>query len=157
MTIVLYSSHTGSTKKYAESFSESMGFECHSVSEKIEVTDNVIFFGWLRGPKIVGIDKVNRQRLMAVVAVSLDENPEFGWNKVKDTNSIAVPFYHVRGWVDRKKLNVFEKLFFVFLCVIMKLKGLNSHSQPVFDAMMNGGSFYDETPLEQLKIMCGKH
>ena len=153
MTIVLYSSHTGSSKKYAESFADRMGFECHSVKEKIVSDEPVIFFGWLRGPRIVGLDSVDQYKLRAVVAVALDENPEFGWKKVKDVNNIHVPFYHVRGWIDRKKLNIFEKLFFVFLCVKMKLIGLDSHTQPLFDAMMNGGSFYDETPLEQLEAM----
>jgi len=153
MTIVIYSSHTGSSKKYAESFAEKMGFECHSVSEKIESIEPIIFFGWLKGPRIVGLDSADPFKLRAVVAVALEENPEFGWSKVKEVNNIRVPFYHVRGWIDRKKLNPLEKLFFLFLCVKMKLKGLDSHTQPLFDAMMNGGSFYDEAPLDRLEVM----
>jgi hypothetical protein len=120
------------------------------VKEEYDPQEHIIFFGWLRGPKVVGMDRIDRKKMIAVAVVSLDDNPEFGWQKVKDVNHIAVPMYKLRGWIDRKKLYFFEKIFFYFLCATMKLKGLNNHSEPIFNAMMEGGSFYDETGLEQL-------
>ncbi len=105
----------------------------------------------------MGLDKVDSSRLLAVATVSLDDHPEFGWNTVKDRNKIVVPIYHLRGWIDRKKLNIFQKLLFYLLCARYKLKGLNSHTGPLFDAMMNGGSFYDESGLEQLEVLCSNH
>ena len=35
--------------------------------------------------------------------------------------------------------------------VMMKLKGLNEHNKPVFDAMMEGGSFFDEGYLDPME------
>jgi hypothetical protein len=156
MVIVVYSSHTGSSKKYAEILSSKMSYQCYSVKDMPDSDEGVIFIGWIRGPVIVGLSKVDKHRLIAVAAVSLDSNPEFGWPKVKDTNSISCPFYHLPGWIDRKKLNVFEKLLFVFLCARYKLQGLDSHTAPLFDAMMNGGSFFDESALQQLEDFCSR-
>ena len=157
MTIIVYSSHTGSTKKYAESLSSQTGFQCYSIKEKYDPNESIIYMGWLRGPRIIGLDTVDRHKVIAIVAVSLDDHPDFGWPKVKDMNKIAVPFYHVRGWIDRKKLNPIEKLFFYFLCAMYKLKGLNSHTEPLFNAMMEGGSFYDESSLENVVLFCKNH
>ncbi len=154
MTIIVYSSRSGSSKKYAESFASRMGYGCFSVKDDYDPEEQIVFFGWISGPKIVGLDKVDPKRLRAVAAVSLDENPEFGWNKVKSRNNITVPFYHLRGWIDRKKLNLLQKLLFAFICARYKLKGLDSHTEPLFNAMMNGGSFYDESGLEQLVTLC---
>ena len=157
MTVIIYSSHTGSTKKYAELLSESTGIPCYSVKDHYDGSDKIIYMGWLRGPSIVGLDSVDRHKVIAIVAVSLDSNPDFGWQKVKDVNKIACTFYHLRGWIDRKKLNPIEKLFFYFLCAMYKLKGLNSHTEPLFNAMMEGGSFFDESDLENIKLFCSNH
>ncbi len=157
MTIIVYSSRTGSTKKYAQIFSDRTGFDCYSISDKYDSQQQIIFFGWLKGPRIVGLDKVDASKLIAVAAVSLDDSPGFGWNKVKDVNDIKVPFYHMRGWIDRTKLSIPQKTFFLFLCTIYKLKGLDAHSKPLFDAMMNGGSFFDESSLDNLILFSKNH
>ena len=149
MTIIVYSSKTGSTKKYAEILSSRTGLACYSVKEKFP-DDMIIFLGWLRGPRIVGIDRVDMNRVLAVAAVSLDDNPEFGWKKVKDINHVSVPFYHMRGWIDRSKIGIVSKIMFCFLCAMYKLRGLNDHTKPLFNAMMEGGSFFDESGLDPI-------
>jgi len=154
MTIVVYSSHTGSTRKYAEIFASRNGFSCYSIKDDYNPDEMIIYFGWLNGPRIDGLSSVNKLRLIAVVSVSLSDPPSFGWNKVKDTNGIVVPFYHLLGWIDRSKLHIHEKLFFYVLCAIMKLRGLDNHTKPLFDAMMEGGSFFDEKGLDQIQILC---
>jgi len=157
MTIIVYSSHTGSTKKYAEILSERTGFPVFSVKDEYDHEQQIVFLGWLNGPRIRGINEVDNSKLIAVATVSLDDHPSFGWPKVKDVNKIKVPIYHLRGWIDRKKLNIFEKLFFYFLCAMYKLRGLNSHTEPLFNAMMNGGSFFDESGLDNLVLLCKNH
>ena len=154
MTIVVYSSHTGSSRKYAEIFASRNGFPCYSIKDEYDPDEMIIFFGWLNGPRISGLSAVNKQRLMAVVSVSLSDPPSFGWNKVKDTNGIVVPFYHLLGWIDRSKLHFYEKFFFYFICAFMKLRGLDNHTQPLFDAMMEGGSFFDESGLDKIQTLC---
>ena len=149
MTIVVYSSHTGSTQKYARAFAEKVGYRCFSVNEEYDPNEDVIYFGWLRGPSIVDLKRIDRKKLTAVVTVSIEKDRSF-FRKVKESNDVNVPFYNLRGWIDRKKVGLFAKILFVFICAMYKLKGLDDYTGPMFDAMMNGGSFYDESDLEPL-------
>ncbi len=149
MTIVVYSSHTGSTQKYAEAFSGKLSYPCYSIKDKYDPEEDIIYFGWLRGPRIVGLDVIDQKKLIAVVTVSIENKPEF-FRKIKEVNDIKVPAFHLRGWIDRKKVGILAKLMFCFICAMYKLKGLDSYTEPMFNAMMNGGSFYDESDLDPL-------
>ena len=40
----------------------------------------------------------------------------------------------------------------MLVCVMMKLKGLNEFNQPLFEAMMGGGSFYDPVYLDSIEL-----
>ena len=134
-----------------------MGYPCYSVKGPYDPEEMIVFFGWLKGPKISGLSSVNKQKLLAIATVSLTDPPAFGWNKVKDVNGIMCPTYHFLGWIDRKKLYPHEKLLFYVLCAFMKLKGLDDNGKKVFDAMMQGGSFFDEGSMEQLERFCSNH
>ncbi len=157
MTIIVYSSKTGSSERYAHALSERTGFASFSVKDDYDCEEPIVFIGWIRGPVLVGFDKVDHRKVIAVAAVALDDNPKKGWNKIKDSNDIKVPFYHLPGWIDKKKTGLGSKLLFCFLCAFYKLQGLNSHTKPLFDAMMDGGSFYDESKLEPLILFCRSH
>ena len=71
-----------------------------------------------------------------------------------DRNSVSVPVFYMRGWIDRSKLNVFDKTILLAVSVMMKLKGLNEFNRPIFDVMMEGGSFYDESQLDAVERFC---
>lgn len=157
MTIIVYSSKTGSSERYARALSESTGFAAFSVKDDYDHEQSIVFIGWIRGIALVGFDKVDRSKVIAVAAVALDDKPKKGWNRIKDLNEIKVPFYHLPGWIDRKKVGPVNKLLFCLLCVYYKLQGLDSRTKPLFDAMMNGGSFYDESRLEPLILFCKSH
>jgi len=157
MTVIVYTSHTGSTKKYAEILSSRTGLRCFSVKDEIPDNESIIFMGWLSGPRIKGLDRIDPHRLIAVVSVSLSDPPEFGWNKVKDVNHISCAFFHLLGWIDRSKLHIHEKILFAFICASYKLKGLDSTTSPLFDAMMEGGSFFDESALDPVCDFASKH
>ena len=109
MTVVVYSSKSGSSKKYAESLSARTGLPIYSVGD--QPAD---------GPKVA------------------------------EKNGVKVPVYYLRGWIDRSKLNIVEKAVLAWVSAMMKLKGLNEHNQPIFDTMMEGGSFYDEKYLDPI-------
>ena len=83
-------------------------------------------------------------------AKSCGFNARFCQVKVKEIEKIGVPFYNLRGWIDRKKVGFFPKILFIFLAVKYKLKGLDDYTGPMYDAMLNGGSFYDESGLDPI-------
>ena len=154
--IVVYSSKSGSSKAYAEALASRIGCGCFPIDGGIPDGEQIVFFGWMRGIDIVGIRGIDRKRLKAVCVVALDEVGRFESNKPKvlDRNSVSVPVFYMRGWIDRSKLNVFDKTILLAVSVMMKLKGLNEFNRPIFDVMMEGGSFYDESQLDAVERFC---
>lgn len=149
--IIVYSSKSGSSMMYAHDLSGRTGLSCYSISEPYPKDENIVFFGWLRKDTVVGIDSVDRSRLKAVGVVGLDSEGRFDKGIVADRNNLSVPIYYLRGWIDRSKLNVLDKCVLLAVSVMMKLQGLNEFNKPIFDAMMDGGSFYDPKYLDSIE------
>jgi len=149
MTIIVYSSNTGSTKSYAQAFSGKVGYACFDSSEEYDRQQDIIYFGWMNGPKVVGLDNIDQTKLKAVVTVSIECDDEF-FQKIGKANDIKVPIFHLRGWIDRSKLGFGPKFLFFFICMMYKYNGLNDYTGPMYDAMKHGGSFYDESGLDPI-------
>ena len=152
MTVIVYSSHSGSSEKYARSLSDRTGLSCFSINDEIPEGEPIVFIGWLRKDTVVGLSHVEKSRLKAVCVVGLDNDGRFRSNVVASKNGYKVPTYYLRGWIDRKKLNVLDKGVLMMVCVMMKLQGLNEQNEPIFNAMMEGGSFYDEKYLNPVEL-----
>ena len=152
--IIVHSSKSGSSEKYALALSRKTGLPAYSVYDDYPKDQCIVFFGWVKGPSIVGIRSIDRSKLHAVCAVGLDSADRFDSMKMSDSNGVSVPMYYVRGWIDRSRLGIIDKAILAVVAVFMKLQGLNQFNQPVFDAMMDGGSFYDESQLEPLTRFC---
>lgn len=150
MTVIVYSSKSGSSRKYAEILSSRTGIPMYQLDDQPE-GESIVFFGWLRSDVVVGIDRVDRSRLVAVGVVGLDDVGRFQKSAVADRNGIKAPIYYMRGWIDRRRLGILDKGVLLAVSVMMKLKGLNEHNKPVFDAMMEGGSFFDEGYLDPME------
>ena len=152
--IIVHSSKSGSSEKYALALSRKTGLPAYSVYDDYPKDQRIVFFGWVKGPSIVGIRSIDRSKLHAVCAVGLDSADRFDSMKMSDSNGVSVPMYYVRGWIDRSRLGIIDKAILAVVAVFMKLQGFNQFNQPVFDAMMDGGSFYDESQLEPLTRFC---
>lgn len=151
MTIIVYSSKSGSSKRYAESLSARTGCPIYSVYD-YPAEGDIIFFGWLRGNNIVGASHLDMSRVSAVGVVGLDDVGRFESSKVAEKNGIKAPVYYLRGAIDRSKLGIIDRCILLAVAVMMKLKGLNQFNKPIFDAMMEGGSFYDEEYLDPIEL-----
>jgi len=148
MVVVVYSSHTGSCKRYAEALAARGGLECIPVKQAKDVQDQIVFFGWVRGKQVVGLNRIDPVKLKCVCVVGLDDR--FDRAGIVSFNKTKTTVYYLRGWIDRSKLNIFDKLIIDFFAAMMKLRGLNQFNQPIFDAMMENGSFYDESKLDDI-------
>jgi hypothetical protein len=147
MVSIIYASKTGTCRKYAEELSERTGLPCYSLKEAPS-EGPVVFIGWLRGRFLVGSNKIDSGRIQAVCIVGL--SPEMNASKIAFDNGIKAPAYYLRGEINRSKLNLFDKTIMAVFCALMKLKGLSDANRELFDATMNGGSFYDSTYLDQI-------
>ncbi|TQS79423.1 MAG: hypothetical protein A3205_01150 [Methanomassiliicoccales archaeon Mx-03] len=149
MAVIVYSSKSGSTEMYALSLSSKTGLEAYPLGKEPE-SGAIIYMGWLRNDEIVGLKGLDKSRLIAVGVIGLDDVGRFDRPRVAEKNGVKVPVYYLRGWIDRSKLNIIEKAVLTWVSAMMKLKGLNEYNQAVFDAMMEGGSFYDEKYLDPI-------
>ena len=150
--IVVYSSKTGSSKAYAEALASRIGCRCIPVGETVPEGEQIVFVGWLRFDMISGIRSIDRRSLKAVCVVGLDDDARFSSarSKIASRNQVTAPMFHLRGWIDRSRLNLMDRTALAFVAAMMKLRGLDGPSQKVFDAMMEGGSFFDESRLDQV-------
>ncbi len=144
--IIVYSSKSGSSAKYASVLSSRSGLPFYRVTDKYPDSENIVFIGWKKGSKVIGLDSIDRHRLVALCVVGIDRTLDS--KTLADGLNISVPIYYLHGWIDRKKISLVDKLTLCFVCVMMKLKGLDDSDAPVFDAMMNGGSFFNESDLD---------
>jgi hypothetical protein len=147
MVSIIYASKTGTCRKYAEELSERTGLPCYSLKEAPS-EGPVVFIGWLRGRFLVGSNKIDSGRIQAVCIVGL--SPEMNATNIAFDNGIKAPAYYLRGEINRSKLNLFDKTIMAVFCALMKLKGLSDSNRELFDATMNGGTFYDSTYLDQI-------
>lgn len=155
--IIVYSSKSGSSEKYARSFSDISGYPVYSVKDNYPKDQPIVFFGWVKGPSIVGIRGIDRSMLHAVCAVGLDTSDRFNSQKISDSNNISVPIYYIRGWIVRDRIGFMDKLILSLVAATMKIRGLNSFNEPIFKAMLYGGSFYDDSQLDSLSRFCSSN
>ncbi|MDO5862457.1 MAG: hypothetical protein Q4Q58_06680 [Thermoplasmata archaeon] len=153
--IIVHSSKSGSSKRYAEELASRTGLRCYPVGSDLPEGEPIVFFGWNRGDYVVGLNKVDKSRLKTVCVVGLDDEGRFDGRKVSDRNRVTVPVYYLRGWIDRSKLNLLDKGVLALVAAMMKLRGLNEHNRPIFDAMMEGGSFYYPSYLDSIELFIG--
>lgn len=149
--IIIYSSKSGSSRRYAEDLSQRTGLPCFCCDDEVPVGEQIVFFGWLRNDQIVGLNRVDKGRLKAVCVVGLDEEGRFDRPSVINRNKVSVPIYYLRGWIDRSKLDPLSKGVLLAVAVMMKLQGLNEHNEPIFNVMRQGGSFYDPRYLDSVE------
>ncbi len=152
--IIVYSSKSGSSKKYAESLSSRIGADCYSADQNYPKDDSILFFGWLKKNLVSGIRSIDHSKLVAVCVVGLDSDGRFNEAAVSKHNDLSVPIFYLRGWIDRSKLDFFDKAILLAVSIMMRIQGLNQFNQPIYDAMMEGGSFYDESYLDEIEAFC---
>ena len=149
MVIVVYSSKTGSTAKYAKEFSDNVGIDCFPVNDPLP-SDRVIFFGWLKGNKIIGFDSVKSMDLAAVCIVGLDDSSRFSKDSIPALTDVLCPVFYLRGATSIDRLSFTDRLVFFIVRMKMRIQGINQFNRPVFDAMKYGGSFYDSSFLRPI-------
>lgn len=115
-TIVIYSSETGFTQRYAQWIAETLGCEAVSwkeiAQEKIKEYDRVIYGGSLVAAHIAHWNKMSsfKPEQTIVFAVGMTPDSEEYKQEIKKANALSdVPFYYFRGGVNYEKLGFFKR------------------------------------------------
>ena len=149
--IIIYGSHYGTTKQYAEELSRRTNIEVISFEnvEEINDYDNIIYLGGLYAGGVLGMSKTikklnnisNKKIIIATVGLS-DPTDETNKNNIRNNIKSQIPkeifekakIFHLRGGIDYSKLNFAHKTMMKIL--YNAVKNISQEKQTAEDRAM---------------------
>lgn len=151
-SIIIYGSHYGTTKQYAEELSKRTNIKAISFkkfNQQINDYDNIIYLGALYAGGVLGMSKTlkklnnisNKKILIATVGLS-DPMDEVNKNNIRNNIKNQIPkevlekakIFHLRGGIDYSKLNFAHKTMMKLL--YNAVKNLPNEKQTAEDRAM---------------------
>lgn len=151
-SIIIYGSHYGTTKQYAEELSKRTNIKAISFkkfNQQINDYDNIIYLGALYAGGVLGMSKTlkklnnisNKKILIATVGLS-DSTDEVNKNNIRNNIKNQIPkevlekakIFHLRGGIDYSKLNFAHKTMMKLL--YNAVKNLPNEKQTAEDRAM---------------------
>ena len=151
-SIIIYGSHYGTTKQYAEELSKRTNIKAISFkkfNQQINDYDNIIYLGSLYAGGVLGMSKTlkklnnisNKKILIATVGLS-DPTDEVNKNNIRNNIKNQIPkevlekakIFHLRGGIDYSKLNFAHKTMMKLL--YNAVKNLPNEKQTAEDRAM---------------------
>ena len=151
-SIIVYGSHYGTTKQYAEELSKRTNIKAISFkkfNQQINDYDNIIYLGALYAGGVLGMSKTlkklnnisNKKILIATVGLS-DPTDEVNKNNIRNNIKNQIPkevlekakIFHLRGGIDYSKLNFAHKTMMKLL--YNAVKNLPNEKQTAEDRAM---------------------
>ena len=151
-SIIIYGSHYGTTKQYAEELSKRTNIKAISFkkfNQQINDYDNIIYLGALYAGGVLGMSKTlkklnnisSKKILIATVGLS-DPTDEVNKNNIRNNIKNQIPkevlekakIFHLRGGIDYSKLNFAHKTMMKLL--YNAVKNLPNEKQTAEDRAM---------------------
>lgn len=151
-SIIIYGSHYGTTKQYAEELSKRTNIKAISFkkfNQQINDYDNIIYLGALYAGGVLGMSKTlkklnnisNKKILIATVGLS-DPTDEVNKKNIRNNIKNQIPkevlekakIFHLRGGIDYSKLNFAHKTMMKLL--YNAVKNLPNEKQTAEDRAM---------------------
>ena len=151
-SIIIYGSHYGTTKQYAEELSKRTNIKAISFkkfNQQINDYDSIIYLGALYAGGVLGMSKTlkklnnisNKKILIATVGLS-DPTDEVNKNNIRNNIKNQIPkevlekakIFHLRGGIDYSKLNFAHKTMMKLL--YNAVKNLPNEKQTAEDRAM---------------------
>ena len=151
-SIIIYGSHYGTTKQYAEELSKRTNIKAISfkkINQQINDYDNIIYLGALYAGGVLGMSKTlkklnnisNKKIIIATVGLS-DPTDEVNKNNIRNNIKNQIPkeviekakIFHLRGGIDYSKLNFAHKTMMKLL--YNAVKNLPNEKQTAEDRAM---------------------
>ena len=151
-SIIIYGSHYGTTKQYAEELSKRTNIKAISFkkfNQQVNDYDNIIYLGALYAGGVLGMSKTlkklnnisNKKILIATVGLS-DPTDEVNKSNIRNNIKNQIPkevlekakIFHLRGGIDYSKLNFAHKTMMKLL--YNAVKNLPNEKQTAEDRAM---------------------
>lgn len=111
---IIYTSNTGYTKKYARLLALKTGleaFELGNVPGKIGKDDPVIYLGWLKAGRLMGLPQAAKQYTLAAVGVvGLGAQSSAQAAAVQKAYRLTVPVFYFQGGFNMDRLKGMDRL-----------------------------------------------
>lgn len=96
--VIVYTSNTGFTKKYADMLAEKTGFPVYNIKElfKVKGGEEIIYLGWIKAGRIQGLSKVLKNHAVkAVCATGTAKTIKPSQEVFQKNNKIqSLPFFY---------------------------------------------------------------
>ena len=136
-SIIIYGSHYGTTKKYADELSKRTNIQSISFKEIKEIIDydNIIYLGGIYAGGILGMSKtlrnlnnISSKNIILITVGLADPNDEENINNIRDNIKKQLKsevfkkakIFHLRGGIDYSKLNFAHKTMMNLLYNMVK-------------------------------------
>ena len=168
--IIIYGSHYGTTKQYAEELSRRTNIKAISFKEVKEINDynNIIYLGGLYAGGVLGMSKtikklndVSNKKIIIVTVGLSDPTDEVNKKNIRNNIKNQIPkeifekakIFHLRGGIDYSKLNFAHKTMMKLL--YNAVKNLQKEKQTAEDRAMietynKKVSFIDFSSLDKI-------
>lgn len=150
--LVLYTSSTGFTQKYAQWIGEALKAEVKEAKKinqtEIERYDCIIYGGWIMGNMIMGLDKIVKMnpKKLYVFAVGSSKEDENVIKTIKEQNKLGdTPTYYFEGGFKFNELGFFKKMVLKMVKKSLEKKE-NKTPQDLYMQKMLGTSFDHSNP-----------
>lgn len=172
-TIVVYKSRYGSTKKYAEWISKTLGAELSEASnvnaEALKQYDTIIYGGGLYASGILGINLITKsfeqlknKRLIVFTVGLADPKNEEQFKPLLDKNfndemKDTIKVFHLRGAIDYKNLGFIHKSMMAMLKSKVEktaIEDRDDESNMMLDTYGQVVDFTDEATIKPLIEYC---
>lgn len=137
--IVIYKTNTGNTKAYADLIAEKLACQTVPLQKiskiKLKDYDTIIFGGWIRASKIVGLSRFKKHNLsqnkqdVLIYAVGANKASEDYLEQVRNKNIEDIdqnPFFYLQGGFDPDKLSKPLKMMLSGVAKSLKKKAVKN-------------------------------
>lgn len=149
MNAIIYTTQTGSTKRYAEMISEKTGLPIYSFKDSkknVPVGTDIVYLGWINAGKIQGYRKASkRYKIRAACGVGMSKTGTMTENVRKRTRiAESVPLFTLQGNFNIDKLHGFYRLIMALMAKAIKndlenKKDLSPEEADIADMVIHGG------------------
>ena len=148
MNAIVYTTNTGSTKRYAELLARETGLPSYSMAEaerSVPTGAEIIYLGWIMAGSVKGYAAVKRWSVRAVCAVGMGRTgTQTDSVRKKSAIPASIPVFTLQGNFDVKKLRGVYRLM---MELMVKTAGKSLAAKPdrtpeeddMLDMMLHGG------------------
>lgn len=148
MSAIVYTTNTGSTKRYAELLARETGLPAYSMAEaerSVPTGAEIIYLGWIMAGSVKGYAAAKRWSVRAVCAVGMGRTgTQTDSVRKKSAIPASIPVFTLQGNFDVKKLRGVYRLM---MELMVKTAGKSLAAKPgrtpeeddMLDMMLHGG------------------